>query len=330
MGGTLVDIQNFNPEAADLIRSHADIFEVVGRPFTHDLQTFRSQAGFLANVGAGLRAIELILGCRPTSYLPPEFMQTNRQITLLKKFGIASTFLLPERFPDSELDDRKNLQYVARGIPSGELDLVICTNGAYKEYLSNMQLWETPGYRIDDVTDIFRWRDGESFLLFPNGLEREEWLLKAEKIERRTLSTLKPRERASFPIFYPPHPFSAWSNEMSMSWFMSELADFERQFPQASPRQKAWWLLAIGSDVIASLEKPSPVVRIKKSSTSDVEYYKIRRFPRAPLGEALMSAVATNEFNFPDQSHAKMILSRHDFLTEYLAGSSVEENLLTR
>src|SRR5262245_34947643 len=52
-GATLADIIEFNPEALDLIRRHPELFEIILRPFAHDIGLLRSIEGFRLNFDLG-------------------------------------------------------------------------------------------------------------------------------------------------------------------------------------------------------------------------------------------------------------------------------------
>src|SRR6266516_272399 len=76
-GSTVADIVIHNPEAINLINSHPDIFEIVLRPFAHDIALLRLGKGFAVNFESGCRVI-MNEFCQVTPwFLPPEFMLTN-------------------------------------------------------------------------------------------------------------------------------------------------------------------------------------------------------------------------------------------------------------
>lgn len=68
-GATIADIKTFNPEAIELINQNTDIFEIIPRPFAHDIGLLRSSEAFIWNVKAGsspalvLLKILLIITC---------------------------------------------------------------------------------------------------------------------------------------------------------------------------------------------------------------------------------------------------------------------------
>ena len=56
--GAIADIATFNPEVIALVNAHPDAFEVVLRPFAHDVALLRTPHGFTENFRLGRRVNE--------------------------------------------------------------------------------------------------------------------------------------------------------------------------------------------------------------------------------------------------------------------------------
>src|SRR5438128_288794 len=91
-GAAIADISTFNPEAIVLINKHRDIFEIILRPFAHDVALLRSTKGFQINLEAGIKTIKNTFSTYTNFYLPPEFMLTNEQVAILSDYKIDGTF----------------------------------------------------------------------------------------------------------------------------------------------------------------------------------------------------------------------------------------------
>ncbi len=57
-GSTLADIKKFNPDAINIINEKKDIFEIILRPWSHDISLYRTDSLFIYNVELGIRTIK--------------------------------------------------------------------------------------------------------------------------------------------------------------------------------------------------------------------------------------------------------------------------------
>ena len=97
-GSTLADIKKFNPKAINIINEKKDIFEIILRPWSHDISLYRTDSLFIYNVELGIRTIKSEFESVSNYYLAPEFMITSRQIELISKMGIEAIFINPDRY----------------------------------------------------------------------------------------------------------------------------------------------------------------------------------------------------------------------------------------
>ena len=97
-GATVSDVASFNPEAIDLINANRGIFEIILRPYAHDIGLLRTKVGFEKNLEFGIKALKKEFGHYTNYFLPPEFMLTNEQLYELTKAGVEGTFINPVRF----------------------------------------------------------------------------------------------------------------------------------------------------------------------------------------------------------------------------------------
>ena len=193
-GATVADLARLNPEAIAIVNQHPEVFESVLRPFSHDIALLRSPAGFALNVAAGRASIAQEFRKVSPYFLPAEFMLTNAQVCHLARSGVRGTFVNASRY-QPELRARIPARpYLVRGIFGSTLRCVPIEGALSDAYLRALHLWDvvswnqTVAERQDRVP--FSWRDGESFLLVPDGIERERAWLEEESpdIERLFLS----------------------------------------------------------------------------------------------------------------------------------------------
>src|SRR5437868_4325557 len=73
-GSTVSDVASYNPESIELINSNNNIFEIILRPYAHDIALMRSTQGFLFNLEMGMKVLNKEFKNITAFYLPPEFM----------------------------------------------------------------------------------------------------------------------------------------------------------------------------------------------------------------------------------------------------------------
>ena len=312
IGGTLADIAVLNHEAVDLINAHPKVFEVLIRPFAHDIALMRTDAGFRMNLDYGQGAIRREFQQTVNWYLPPEFMLTNRQLAVLPEFGIEGVFINSGRY-ETELQSRlSRVPYYVTGVSGHRLACIPFESRLTQAYLHTIQRLSEDAW-IDNCNAVgehiaYIWRDGESAFLLPGGAERERyWLGVAKRTERLSLASaakmtrfLEPAELASDAYrSYPVHSFAAWMKEFRMLGYLSALEKFERQLESLSPISRLLWLQAINSDVLSAVEKASPSVRLRpyppRQPPEDFFDYQILRTERGFEGEEYVHLLETLE-----------------------------------
>jgi hypothetical protein len=282
-GATVADLAALNPEAIDLVNAHPDVFEVVLRPFSHDIALLRSPAGFALNVRAGRAAIEHAFRRVTPYYLPAEFMLTNAQLHHLEQSGVRGTFVNAARFKDELRARIPGRPYMVRGIFGSSLRCIPINGALSDAYLQSLHLWDvvrwnqTLAETADDVA--FSWRDGESFLFVPDGIQRERAWLQGEsrQVERSLLGDVDGSlafdalDGADPRVFrsYPVHSFSDWFREFRMLGFIDRLTALERRIDTFDTTATALWLQAINSDVFSAVEKDSPVIALRTAPNGD-------------------------------------------------------------
>lgn len=297
-GATLADINAFNPEAVMLLRNNPEIFQIILRPFAHDLPFFRTDDGFCMNLNLGRLVAEQIIGRVSPIYLPPEFMQTNRQTSLLAQQGVKATLIMGSRFKNEISRKLPKTPFLLKGIPESEVVCIPIDGDLTKAYLATMQLLDKEIWQnaIADYDTAVMWRDGESSFLLPEGLDRERFWLRASNEERIHLQIpdadkLKHDDVLSYPV----HPFSAWMNEMSMLWFVRRVWELEqRVVTSASSKAVARWLNCINSDILSAVEKRSPVIQLRSIHNDMIENFRIKRFDRSFEAETLLEVAEKN------------------------------------
>jgi len=321
-GATLADIHTFNSEALLLLRKNPEIFQIIWRPFAHDLPFFRTDEGFRLNLTLGRLAAQHLIGRVSPIYLPPEFMQTNRQTALLAQNGAEATFIFAGRFKNEIKMMLPESPFLLKGIPDGILECIPVTSDLTKAYLSSIQLLDKSIWQnaLANLSSAVVWRDGESSFLLPDGLERERFWLEVSGESREHIKVSEINELDSLQGYsYPVHPFSAWMNEMSMFWFVQRIRDLEqRVISTNSAITIARWLNCINSDILSAVEKRSPVVQLRGLRNDIVENYRIKRSDRAFEGEALLEMAEKNYDVKGDAIWQKRALAREQLVCNLL------------
>ena len=291
-GGTIADVVGFNPECVDLINDHPEIFEIVYRPFSHDIPLLRTRRGFELNLQLGMNTIDREFDRVHPYYLPPEFMCNSTHVLLLSESGVKGTFINAERFDASTAREIPAVPYNVHGLLDSRLECIPFNSRWTQAYLDSIHWFTADPWNqfINGVSTWpqFAWRDGESsFLLFDTVRREEAWLSKEDsRVKRRFLSEL-PTEPVNFEPFrsggcqvtYPIHSFSAWIREMKMYWYVYEVQKLEERLQELSAAQQWIWLQLIGSDILSSVEKKSPNVRARRKvdETEYVDYTIYRK-----------------------------------------------------
>jgi len=283
IGGTLADVATLNPEAIALINDHPELFEVLVRPFAHDIALLRGSFGFRLNLELGQKAIRKEFRHTSSWYLPPEFMLTNRQLAMLPEFALDGVFINPGRFENEVQSRLPRRPYLVTGVAGLTMRCIPFERSLTEAYLRTIQrltpeIWTGSAAAIaDDVAYV--WRDGESVLLVPDGVARERFWIDTVRAgaERVSLSQaarasgfLAPEELPPEAYrSYPVHSFAAWMKEFRMLGFLRALERHEERLETMTPEERILWLQAINSDVLSAVEKASPSVQIRAFATRE-------------------------------------------------------------
>jgi hypothetical protein len=194
IGNTLADIANYNPEAIAFINAHRNIFEIILRPFSHDIALLRSHEGFEVNFSYGQKALLKEFGSVFPYFLPPEFMLTNIQVSILSENGVKGVFVNSSRFNQETSAKIPKTPYMMMGAGGTHLQCIPFSGSLTRTYLDSIHIYDASPWNkeIERLTEdvLFSWRDGESAFLIPDGISRERDWLKTEssKVERVFLS----------------------------------------------------------------------------------------------------------------------------------------------
>ena len=323
-GSTLADIKKFNPDAINIINGKKDIFEIILRPWSHDISLYRTDSLFIYNVELGIRTIKSEFDSVSNYYLAPEFMITSRQIELISKMGIEAIFINPDRYQNDIKIRIIPTSHIVYGTSESTIKCIAIHGKTTQKYLSSCQLsdpniWDKFIQEFPDDL-IFSWRDGESFLLIPDGLSREESLLQGESknINRKKLQSLEINYEdsslydRSYYKSYPIHSFTAWIKEMKMMWYVDRIRKIENNFSKLSDLQITLLLQLINSDILASVEKISPKIKLKIKGV--IEDFIIYRSERGFEGEDYLQLIDDPNFRNDSAPHIKKLIARHEYL----------------
>ena len=300
-GATLSDISIMNHEVIDLINDNPEIFQVILRPYSHDLASLRTTHGFLKNLDYGKRVIEKEFKVVSRFFLPPEFMITNEHIHLLQKNDICGIFIDPSRFSVDFKNRLPTIPYRIKGIHNSTLKCIPFQDGLTRKYLHALQLLDCESWNVhitNSDDDIYSWRDGESLFLLPDGLNREEFWLKNESCDIRrghlddsfscpNASQLNPNYFKSYPL----HSCSSWLKEFRMLGFLQRVNAFEINLESKDLEKIVLWLMAINSDILSSIEKKTPTVEIKDFASGDNYFWPIYRHEKWLEGEDFLALI---------------------------------------
>ena len=323
-GSTLADIKKFNPDAINIINEKKDIFEIILRPWSHDISLYRTDSLFIYNVELGIRTIKSEFDSVSNYYLAPEFMITSRQVELISKMGIEAIFINPDRYQNDIKRRIIPTPHIVYGTSESTIKCIAIHGKTTQKYLSSCQLNDPKIWDkfIQDFPDdlIFSWRDGESFLLIPDGLSREEYLLQGESdnINRKKLQSLEINYEdsslydRSYYKSYPIHSFTAWIKEMKMMWYVDRIRKIENNFSKLSDLQITLLLQLINSDILASVEKISPKIKLKIKGV--IEDFIIYRSERGFEGEDYLQLIDDPNFRNDSAPHIKKLIARHEYL----------------
>lgn len=310
-GATVADIAVHNPEAIELINKRQDIFEIILRPFAHDIALLRLRSGFLLNLEYGINAIQKEFKNISNYYLPPEFMLTNEQITLLKEKGVDGTFINSARFSEETKKRIPDVPYKVKGLFGTSINCIPVNGRLTQSYLHALHNFDCESWNNLIITEsrecLFSWRDGESPFFIPEGLKRESYWLENEdaaitrrhiKDTRLSFVTNEELERHQYKS-YPVHSFSAWMKEFRMLGFLNKVSRLEESLQTMTEQQKTLWLMVINSDILSAIEKRAPIVQIQEEPSSDgFQKFTIQRSERGLEGEeylAILEAVTVGE-----------------------------------
>ncbi|MFH1302090.1 MAG: hypothetical protein ABIK07_13595 [Planctomycetota bacterium] len=301
-GATVADLATINPDSIALVNSHPEIFQVIWRPFAHDVGLLRTSRGFTENATLGWEVIKREFPHAQKYFLPPEFMITNEQVGCLCRNGTRGIFIYPQRF-SVEIQRRiPKAPYKVKGLLGCKLTCYPFDSEATEVYLDAIHRYETSRWNqilIDAAASLFFcWRDGESSFLVPNGIEREEFWLSGETqtIERKFLTEIEDSvtencgntENDRY-LSYPVHSFSAWMQELRMLGFIKRAQQIEERLDALTTREKAIWLQVINSDILSAVEKQPPQIKMRLEPDSHLLFEcTLQRSERGFEGEEFL------------------------------------------
>lgn len=311
-GSTISDIVSFNPESIELINSNRNIFEIIVRPYAHDIALLRTGAGFKKNLDIGIETIKKEFEYYTNYYLPPEFMLTNEQIYILSESAVQGTFINSSRFKKEIKSRLSQYPYKVKGLFGSEIACLPFADGLTKAYLNSIHFFDSSEWNnvIENISAdyIFSWRDGESSFFVPEGNSRERiWLENESKnfervfisecIEKLTLQSNDNLIERQY-HFYPVHSFTAWMKEFRMLGFINKVKSIEDDLEKMPDEDIFLWLQVINSDILSSIEKDSPKIKIKlKKQIEEIVEYTIWRSERGFEGEEILAIIEKGKKN---------------------------------
>lgn len=322
IGATVADIAVLNPEAIDLINAYPEIFQLIYRPYVHDIALLRSPRGFELNVELGRKALQTEFPHRVPFFLPPEFMVTGEQIRVLSRLGMEVIFINASRFSKDIQQQIPTTPYRVKGVLDSSLICIPFEGKLTSCFLESLYRFDASpwngGINGRHAALLFAWRDGESAFLIPQGVEREEnWLRnEAPDIRREFLPDTRSAECLASPqnpkryySSYPVHSFSRWMKEFRMLGYIQRVQEIEKKVDQLSPRHLALWFQTINSDILSAVEKHAHRIRLSVKDSPVLSYeHVIQRSERGFEGEDYLSLLEASlehqASDYGDASHA--------------------------
>ena len=323
-GASIADLNIYNHEAIDIINDHRQIFEIILRPFSHDIALLRTHSGFYINYNYGKRTIIKEFQNYTNYFLPPEFMCTSSQIQRLTNEDVDGIFINTSRF-NKEIQQRiSHRPYYVKGLFGSKLKCLPLCGDLTDAYLFALQLYEYNSWgksiEKNPCDCVYSWRDGESVFLLPDGIKRENFWLSNESnnFQRLHLKDLKinciSNESKDDEMIktYPVHQFTSWIKEMRMLWFINRVQNIEEKLESLSINELYLWLHVINSDILSAVEKNSPIIKLRSDPDSKwYMEYTIKRSERGFDGEEyleLLENYSNNTMNYINSSNEPHIL----------------------
>jgi len=337
-GSTASDVTTFNPEAIELINANKNIFEIILRPYAHDIALMRSTQSFLFNLEMGMKVLNKEFNKVTAFYLPPEFMLTNEQVKLLADKNVHGTFINALRFKPEIRQRLPEHPYMVKGLFDSQLKCIPFESKLTSAYLNAIHFYDSSYwnevFRQRKHDYYFSWRDGESSFFVPDGNNREATWLAGEDstIQRVFISDIinelafdnNANLKENHYHYYPIHSFSAWMKEFRMLGFLGKLQTMEEQIITMSKEESALWLQVINSDILSAIEKDSPTIKIKTGKyTDEIMEHTIWRCERGMEGEEYLELLnqwknmdVISYMDKSDNFHLKKINSRIKYLSK--------------
>lgn len=331
-GATVSDIANFNPEAIDLINSNRKIFEIVLRPYSHDIGLLRTKSGFEKNLEVGMKVLRKEFNTYTNYFLPPEFMLTNEQLSVLAQSKVDGTFINPVRFKEEIKLRLPAKPYLIRGLFGTELKCIPFHERLTQAYLDGIHMFDSKSWNkvieSSQINELYGWRDGESSFFLPDGNKREStWLKKESQKVNRVFLAESTKGVDFLPNsglierhyhYYPVHSFTAWMKEFRMMGFLNKIEKIENNLANLSATEIYLWLQVINSDILSAIEKDSPLISIKMNEKSPRKTkHTIWRSERGVEGEEILSMLEKNYVDYWEKSkspHAIKLGKRMEYL----------------
>jgi len=265
-GMTVKDMACFNPEATEKINNHPEVFQILLRTYSHDLSPLRDNKGFVLNLDMGLSAIKSNFKNTTDIFLQNEIIVRNRGIEELARKGIRAIFINRDKYgPDLKFRIPRQSFYFY-GINDAKMLTIPFSENLTFAYLAQLHgaepfsLWRKLIER--DNTNIL-WRDGESALLFPGGIELEGKLFERErdsKIQTAHISEkmndfckcAEKKPQAYQVKHFPGYPLTHWLSDFKMFSIFQTIGIVERDIDKCSPLLQRLWTMGISSDIFSS------------------------------------------------------------------------------
>lgn len=292
-GSNLAELASINPSCISIIQENPEIFEIIYRPYVHDLSILWDKETFMLNVVLGKKIIDHLFNSVTSFYLPPEFILANNHLYYLKQIGIKGIFIHPERTRSDYRDRIPDTPYNIRGSFNSTLNCIPFTKGFNKAYLNTIQELDSRFlanfFKENKKGPIIGWRDGESTFFIPNTISRvEHYIQTTEEYTKRIFlkdylkditykSNFKSDNLLEPFLYFPANSLIPWFKDFRLIGYIDQLKGFEKSISNLSSLKKLIYLQLINSDILSSVEKNRVKVSLKSPKSVSSEEFIIWR-----------------------------------------------------
>lgn len=310
MGVTILDVLALNPEAIELINNNPGIFKLALRPYSHCLLSTFPDDFVQRQIEVGYQIVRSVFSSKIDCFLPPEFSMSVAVLNACVDLDIFHVFFSGQRL-SSPTHENLSTEFKDRIIFFDH-----CDESYFREFLKVSQRFSD--FSILPTSQNF-WRDGESFLLVPNGIQREKFALDRRGQQFTAYKEFpNPADYKKKNFYYPKANVSTWHGSGTADNFHKKIVDLWHSGQSTDLLYFSFLSYISGSDILASLEKRDVTVLIKDDKN---EWdHIIKRQDKFQKADFILNALINGEdpSKCCDQEIFDLLLERSKMLSKIL------------